>query len=180
MPSELLNSSDPLDQLHPIIMPEHSVSWLPLAPGWWVLAGLLLVIPALIWWMKPRILARQLEKKLWQSSRNLLEQLYLECYSQPEITLALQNYLQSSNVIFKRAVHYFLKDPAAGSLVGEEWVEFLKKVYLPVKDGYEYLYGQQLYAKSCKENIKLEELHGWAVCWINAFQKNLHRVKSDD
>lgn len=183
MQTDLLNGSDPLDQLRPIIMPEHDASWWPLAPGWWALMGLLFITLILIWWLTPKILARQAEKKRWQLTHSLLENLYIECRSQSESSLALQHYLQTSNAIFKRAVHYFLKDPAITSLTGKEWVKFLNKVSPQITGAYAYLYEQQLYAKSLEENIKLEELHHWACSWVIALKKqskNIRQLKTND
>lgn len=184
MPTEQpLLSADPLDQLRPIIPPEHDVSWWPLAPGWWMLMGLLIAVTILIWWLIPKILSHQAEKKRWGSTQELLENLYLECRSKKESPLTLQYYLQKSNAIFKRAIHYFWNDPTVASLVGDEWIKFMERIYSQKNNDYAHLYGQQLYAKSCKNNIKLEELHHWAHEWIKALQKqskNTHQAGKDD
>lgn len=183
MQPDLPSGINPLDQLRPIVLPQHDISWWPLAPGWWALIISPLVILALVYWLKPQILSRQAEKKRWQSIHSLLEKLYLECQSRKENSLALQDYLQNSNAILKRTVHYFGSDPAIGSLIGDEWIKFLKKIYAPKTTSYAYLYSQQLYAKTCTENISLDELHHWACAWVKAFQKqskNARRIKMDD
>jgi len=175
MSSELLHGQDPLDLLRPIIPPEHDISWWPLAPGWWILMALVLLTALLAWWLRPRIVAHQIKLKRWQSTHQLLETLYLKCNQETDICTALQYYLQGSNVIFKRAINYFGENQEIAALAGDNWVQFLKKIYIPKTGGYAYLYGDQLYAKHCTENIRLDDLHSWACSWIEAFKKQVKK-----
>lgn len=63
-----MNPQDPLAQLHPLREPE-LIGWWPLAPGWWVLiALLLLVLAATAYWLwrryQRRAYRRQAERQL--------------------------------------------------------------------------------------------------------------------
>jgi len=171
------SSNDLLEQLLPIIAPEHDVSWWPLAPGWWLLMTLI-VTGILLWrWLRPILLARQAEITRWESAYHLLENIYLESCSKADPSLARQNYLQESNTLFKRIVHHYVKDSTIASSIGSAWVNYLRDIYSPDTEGFEYLYGQHLYAKSCEENIRLEDLHSWAKSWLISFQKKSTSTK---
>lgn len=63
-----MNPQDPLSQLHPLRDPE-AIGWWPLAPGWWVLLGiivLVIAIAAYLWWRRyqARAYRRQAEEQL--------------------------------------------------------------------------------------------------------------------
>lgn len=172
MQTESLDTIDPLEQLRPIVLPTHDVSWWPLAPGWWVLMAVLLLIVIIAWCLKPGFVTRQTFRKRWQYTQTLLENLYIECSAKGESPVALQHYLQQSSEIFKRTVRHLADNPSIASLTGEKWINFLKSIPLATTDHYEHLYGNQLYARRCEQNINLEDLHRWACAWLKAFKKH--------
>lgn len=172
MQPESLDTLDPLEQLRPILLPTHDISWWPLAPGWWVLIALLLLIVIVVWYLKPGFVARQTVRKRWQYTQTLLENLYIESSVNAESPAALQHYLQQSSEIFKRTVRHLADNPSIAALTGDKWTDFLKSVPLANTDHYEHLYGNQLYARCCEEDIRLEDLHRWACAWLMAFKKH--------
>lgn len=178
MQPESPGTIDPLDQLRPILLPSHEVSSWPLAPGWWILIAIVSVLIILGWWLKPKILAQRALNKRWKHSQFLLENLYQDCHKQSDLPVALQYYLQQSNEIFKRSIRHLADNSSLPVLNGDTWVHFLGAIPLPITGRYEYLYGNQLYAKSCGENIQLEDLHHWACAWLIAFKKHHKKYTS--
>jgi|SRR5690606_9087968 len=176
MPPELLTIADPLDQLLPIIPPEHDVSWWPLASGWWILLGTVCVMLLLTWWLRPILETRRIEKKRWESAYSLLQALYDTCQTQKDSSIGLQEYLQNSNAIFKRVINHFGKDPEITAFSGKKWVNFLAKIYPGAGGEYAHLYGESLYAKRCTENVTLEGLHAWAYSWLTALKKQIKDI----
>ncbi len=175
MQAESFGGSNPLDQLRPIIQPAHDISWWPLAPGWWLLLGLLIVLVLFTLWLKARSRTKQAEKKRWDNAYQNLEDFYQECLSQKDRSVAIQNYLQKSNEILKRAVHHHVTYASQATLTGNDWVSFLKTIPLARNICCAHFYGNQLYAKRCEENIPIEEIHQWTCAWLQAFQQQLHK-----
>lgn len=90
----------------------------PPAPGWWILAALVLLLAAWVGW------------KLWrawrvkQRRRSLLTHLHA-LRSTCDPASAPQSYLSSVNRLLKVAAMRAFPAEAPGSLQGEDWVAFL-------------------------------------------------------
>ena len=106
-----------LEQLKDIHLPE-AVSLWPLAPGWWILLGILILIIAIITW---RIVSRlnKLRAK-WFALRKLkqLEQAY---HQQSDKVYIAQ---QLSILLHRVALAFYPRKKVAG-LTGTAWLNFL-------------------------------------------------------
>ncbi len=61
-----MNPTNPLDQLRDIHLPEETIHWWPLAPGWWIIiVTVIILIIILSLWLQKRSL-RQKKKKTHQ------------------------------------------------------------------------------------------------------------------
>lgn len=104
--------NDPLAALKPLHHPE-SISWWPLAPGWWVLLALLLVVALLATWRRYRLRLQRLAlQELGElQSRNL-------------VASAMAN--QVNQLLKRYALVCFPRTEVAG-LSGKQWLRFLRQ-----------------------------------------------------
>ena len=94
------------------------VGWWPPAPGWWVLALLLLV---LLGWLGRRVLGRY---RVHQRRKQMLGWVdHLNANIDPQRDL--QAYLSTLNRIFKLVALRAFPDQHCAVLNGQEWVDFL-------------------------------------------------------
>lgn len=164
--------NDPLASLRPIVLPEHGVSYWPLAPGWWILLGLLATGLLLAWYLRPRLMKVRHRRKLQRDSLQALDALYEQCRQQNNQAESLQHYLQGCNDIFKRSLHWQHPGSAALSLCGEPWVQWLQK-HNPAAAQADFSrhFGNGLYGRRCDGDMPLLALHTWAKHWLQHFHK---------
>jgi len=94
------------------------VGWWPPAPGWWLLAMLLLV---LLVWLGRRVLARY---RVYQRRKQMLGWVdHLNANIDPQRDP--QAYLSTLNRIFKLVALRAFPDQHCAALNGQEWVDFL-------------------------------------------------------
>jgi len=107
-------NASPLDQLIDIHLP-NSVSWWPLAPGWWALMGLfiLTLIIAL------RVLKHKKRNSYRETAKAQLEEAYANLQSTPAATA---QYLQAVNIILKRTALTAQSKTFSAAIKGEEWL----------------------------------------------------------
>jgi len=114
------STPNPLAQLRDIHLPQ-SVSWWPLAPGWWlILAGILVLMIAAWWLMRHRQQGRWQRDALLQLQQEL-QQLRLD-YQQTEDGSAACATL--SSLMRRVAIGLFPASSIAGTH-GEQWLHFL-------------------------------------------------------
>lgn len=118
MPPETMNPGAEL-ALRDIHLPE-PISWWPLAPGWWILLGVvILLLCALIYsvylWRSKRVL-RQLQHELQQLKRT---------YQKNGDTA--QTIKQLSVLLRRAGISYFPRHDVA-SLTGDNWLNFLDEI----------------------------------------------------
>lgn len=114
-----------LEQLQPIILPE-PISWWPLALGWWLLAGLFLIIIVLWHVTKLRRLQQQHSSQtatLEPLRENALQQLH--ALPKPLQGEQAGPWLQQLNQLLKRLCSARYPDYASHTLSGREWLAFL-------------------------------------------------------
>jgi hypothetical protein len=113
-----MNPQDPLAQLRPLHLPESDFSW-PLAPGWWVLAGLtcialIVAFAALYRYYQSRAVLRQSRAELrkiadrWSDSAN-----------SADAVVAI-------NALIKATALYYQKDKTIASLTQQHWQAWLQ------------------------------------------------------
>jgi hypothetical protein len=106
----MMDSQDPLAALRPLHAPE-PIPWWPPAPGWWLLAGLVVAgILGVLWWrrrMAPRSAAMAELASLAARTRDPVEQ------------------AAGVNQLLKRYALVCWPRPGVASLTGEAWLEFL-------------------------------------------------------
>ena len=114
-----------LEQLQPLVLPE-PIGWWPLALGWWLLGGTLLLVIILWQYTKHRSLQR---KKLKHSialdplRESALQQ--LNTLSKPLGGEPAGPWLQKLNQLLKRVCSARYPDYASHTLSGREWLAFL-------------------------------------------------------
>lgn len=107
-----------LEQLRDIhAAPE--VPWWPPAPGWWLLAAILLVALA---WLARRLLARYRAHQRRQRLLHFIE--WVETEVDP--VEAPGQYLADHNRIFKLVALRAFPDADCAQMAGDEWVGFLR------------------------------------------------------
>jgi hypothetical protein len=106
---------NPLDELKDIHLPA-SVDWWPLAPGWWVLATLILMVLALV------VLKRSRSRKHRQ-----LTQAAIVSLNQLAQDKSLDNteWLKALSSLLRQIVINFHGREAGAGLVGEDWLAYL-------------------------------------------------------
>lgn len=118
-----MEAEDPLSQLADIHLPAAVPFWPP-APGWWLLAALLLLGLGLLLWARFRIWQQQ--QRLQAALREL--QRARQTWSESSATdsnaagLAL---LQALNSLLKRVALLHFPATEVASLTGQRWLQFL-------------------------------------------------------
>ena len=167
-------NNDLLEQLRPIHMPEHAIGIWPLAPGWWLLLALPVLVLLVLVLLQPLLKARRQKQQIQQNTKALLNALYMACKKETDFPLALQIYLQKSNDIFKRVIHSDPRLSGFAHLSGSSWVSFIAKV--DPTTTFATLYGDSLYARRCQEKINLDDLHQWALQWVQQAQTKVQDI----
>lgn len=106
----------PLRDIH---LPAEPGLWPP-APGWWLLATILL---ALLVWFSIRWYQRRQRQKQWRTMRQLWHNIQQDHQSHGDDSKLARDL---SNLL-RRFVRHQLKNPQAAGLSGEQWVVFLNK-----------------------------------------------------
>jgi len=114
-----MNSPDPgsLQNLNDIVLPA-TVGWWPLAPGWYVLTGLLLIVLA---WFSYRSLQRWISNRYRRAALTEL-QLLVEGIQNAE---KHNSSLRQLPVLLKRAALSAYPRKQVASLSGDDWYGFL-------------------------------------------------------
>lgn len=143
---------DPLAQLKDIHLPEAISAWPP-APGWWILAVMLLSL--LIWgciWFIQR-----------HKQNRYRQQALLELQQLNDQGTALTNI----NALLKRVALVAYPDQQVASLNGEQWVSFLHRCCPQVTDGSFALLAQGPYQDPGKiSDSDIKTLQNHCSTWI--------------
>ncbi len=112
--SNPMNSGDPLAQLRDIHLPEPGGFWPP-APGWWIVAALILVlVGALVFW-----LWRRHQRNRWlRAARAELDQLGARAEASP-------TWFTELNALLKRCARQRYPEQRPHALSGAQWRDFL-------------------------------------------------------
>ena len=108
--------------LRDIKLPPEPGFW-PLAPGWWILAVVALL---LLIWIGLKAYQRQQRKKRWLAIEQQLSVLEFEFQTQQN----KQQLLQQLSAFLRRFVRHHLHDEQALSASGQDWIAYLNQ-WLP-------------------------------------------------
>ncbi len=162
-----MNPQDPLAELRDLANPEAISMWPP-APGWWVLACLLIVLTFVI---SRKVKAKRYARAYRLEARDEL-MLHWRQYEQKKDSLA---YLSSLNLTLKRTALSAFPASGAAASSGEQWLKFLDST-LPLKhreQTFQSDLGQVLvdapYRKHSDEDPS--QIHALSLVWIQHHQE---------
>jgi hypothetical protein len=113
-------AADLLQQLRDIHLPDPPPAWPP-APGWWLVALLLLAGLA---WLAARAIAHERRRRPIRRARHL----YADVYRRHQAgELSTREYLNASNELLKRLFIHGMREPAARRANGRAWLELLDR-----------------------------------------------------
>jgi len=154
-----MNPQDPLAQLHPLREPA-LIGWWPLAPGWWILLGLLfLALAALAYWLWRRYQQRAYRR---QAERQLTA--LLASYRDDGDKAA---FIAETNKLLKATALTAFPRRGVAAASGEKWRALLNDT-LPSALGSD-TFGPEFDEASYRPgppSIEPEGLHQLALAWI--------------
>ncbi|MBF0444580.1 MAG: DUF4381 domain-containing protein [Magnetococcales bacterium] len=152
--------------LHDIHLPQ-AISWWPLAPGWWYLFGLIIVLTGLIYavwrWYKKGALRREALDNLAKIAER-----YKKTGNHGELA-------QELSILLRRVVISSQNRSLAAGLTGERWLQFLD-THNPVKDpksnfSFQHGPGKILITAPYKPHVEKEEVEN-LLTLCNSWIKN--------
>lgn len=168
-----MNDQDPLSQLRDIHMPG-DVSFWPPAPGWWIVAGLMLValIIAAVW----RYRHLQQNRYRQQAAKEL--QAAWQQFHQDHKT---QPYLLQLTQLLKRTALTAYPKLQVNSLQGREWLNFLDATLADNTAPFSQGQGKQLLDLPYRQptsNPELTSLHQLCLRWLQEHRRQNAVAKS--
>ena len=165
--------SSPLEQLADIHLPS-SVSWWPLAPGWWILLALILAA-AIGFWLWRRHKARNFYRTIAQHQ---LAGIYAD-FQQTQNAAA---YLQALSLLLRRTALTAYPQSFNASIKGDDWLQWLDKACPDLSTPFSGELGQLLLRSAYEKNpqIDVSKIHQLSIEWINSHrnhQQKLTRLK---
>jgi len=145
-----------------------AISWWPLAPGWWIVAVLMLALVsyAAIKWRQNRQ-----KNNYRRSAATMLDAYYSDWQQQPNDG----NYLLAANSVIKRACLHF--DTASRKLSGKDWVNYLNALSKnDLSKATKTALSNGLYQKQPKADI--ETVHRDLKAWLLAH--NTHAIDDSE
>ncbi|WP_052481050.1 DUF4381 domain-containing protein [Gilvimarinus agarilyticus] len=152
-----MNPNDPLTQLKDIHVPA-PVSWWPLAPGWWaVIAVSIILLGLLAYWLRKR-----------QNARRYRVQAATELKTLSSAQLNNSQFVEQINAILKRVAIQSDKRRNPGHLTGRAWLEYLDQTFSKNADEFREGAGQALGEAAYQANPELEQpaLLSLALRWV--------------
>jgi hypothetical protein len=150
-----MNPQDPLANLQPLRDPA-LISWWPLAPGWWILIALLIVVLCGAGWLLYR---------RWQGNayrRQALRQLH----ELKDADLNGHAHAAQINALLKSVAIQAYDSRQVASASGSDW-----RTFLNTSASSDTLFGAELdralYAKD-ESQFDLQQLHRAATAWISS------------
>lgn len=160
-------------QLRDIHLPD-AISWWPLAPGWWMIAGSLIFIIVAIFLYRRYQKKQALKKQVLAEFENICAQ-----FEQEKNSMAL---LQSLSILLRRACISFYPRSEVASLTGEAWLAFLndtgKQKYFNSEYGQLIATAPYLSEKT-ELDIDTEKLIALCQNWLKV-QPNKHHIMAEE
>jgi len=158
-----VNPQDPLAALHPLRLPE-LIGWWPLAPGWWLMLGLLIVIlAALIYLLHSRYQRNAYRRRALLQLQALQIQLQSDGDSRVFVT--------QTNALLKSVAIYAYPRADVAAQHGEAWRLLLNRS-LPASEQLQSNFDNAMYQKDYPQ-IDVAHLYRAAQHWMKSHKAQL-------
>lgn len=154
---------NPLANLRDIHLPAEA-GWWPPAPGWWILAALLLLLP-LLWYGWQRWNKRERSPVYRRAALAELEQLH-DSYLRDQDSAA---FVQGMSGLLKRVALQCYDPASVAALSGQQWGEFLGKDQQPATR--ELVINSLNLVHSRQQELDLTAFYRFAQGWIEAQER---------
>jgi len=158
----------PLRDIH---LPD-PISWWPLAPGWWLLLGLIIIGAVSVWWWRRHKAAAQVRVAAlaeWQ-------QLMADFQQQQDVN----RLVCGLSILLRRVcLSYYPRETVAG-LSGEAWLQYLDQTHpLPQQNPFSEGDGRLLLDAPYRQQIDVDVLALHALCgeWLRALPALKRRAR---
>ena len=113
-----MNPQDPLAKLRPLHLPAADFSW-PLAPGWWILASLFVIVLILVLTALYRSHQRRAVLRQARAELRKIATRWGDRESSQDAVVAI-------NALLKAVALHYQKDTTTASLTGKNWQAWLQ------------------------------------------------------
>jgi hypothetical protein len=169
MPAPMQSASSPLDQLADIHLPD-GVSWWPLAPGWWILLALfiLLVIGFLIW----------RSRKARNNYRLIAQQELVRIYNDYQSSQNSAAYLQALSLLLRRTALTAYPHSFNASIKGSYWLLWLDSVCPETLGAFSGEPGKALLIGPYQKNpqVDVDGLQQLSAQWIRLHRNHHQKI----
>jgi len=159
-----MNQADPLAELRGLASPDAISLW-PLAPGWWVLAVLVL---ACIYWLSRKVQKTRRARAYQREAVSEISVYWQQYLNEQDISAYLQNLAS----LLKRTALSAYPNSNAASTSGDTWLAFLDSTLPETGSGnrFQSEVGQLLITGPYRKQIDTNpaELHALAEHWLRS------------
>ena len=143
-----MNNQDPLAELRDIHLPD-AISWWPPAPGWWILALVIILLVSFA-------IVRQVRNYLHNRYRTEAVLVLDAAWQQFQRDHNTQAYLWQLTELLKRTALTAYPDVPVSGLQGQQWLKFLDSTHREASAQFQHGVGTQLLT------LPYQQLHGAA------------------
>jgi hypothetical protein len=169
-----MDSAELLEQLADIHLPE-TVSFWPPAPGWWLLALLVLVM---LGWLALKLVQVRRQRKICAFAIQELDRVYAAYQNEaggadPEHANAARlRFLNEVNSVLRRVALWHYPNSRAASLSGRAWVDFIQEKGESSRMTEEIANALAEGRFQTRCDIDVEQLHKFGEHWIATLYMN--------
>jgi len=150
-----------LDQLKDIHEPA-AIGWWPLAPGWWVAAGILLALIFAIAVLLLRVRQQRRKNQYRTEGVRLLK----------AVNIRAPRAVEEINILLKRVAVVTFGRKRCAALTGNNWIQFLQQTAQPsMPESAQRALLESLYRTEPPAATDIAALQNYAVEWVRAHQK---------
>ena len=168
-PNPIQPASSPLDQLADIHLPD-GVSWWPLAPGWWILLALaiLLALGFFIW----------RSRKARNHYRRVAQQELADIYRAYQASQDTAAYLQALSLLLRRSALTAYPHTFNASIKGSDWLHWLDSVCPDLQNAFSGETGQALLIGPYQKNpqVDVAAVHQLTERWISQHRNHYQKI----